>query len=157
MRHRLARRRRQAQPGGDVRAELGVDPGQHGQCPLLDRLLVDLAELEGVRRRGVHLLDLGQAGVEQRRVRVVVVEGRRRAAHHLTGDLPRHVDVAAGVGVGDRRGVVVDAVGLVGREASWTACWWKPSRLLSFTGACGRLIGIWVKFGPPSRVSWVSR
>ena len=46
--------------------------------------------------------------------------------------------------------------GLYGATPPCTACWWKPSRSMSLTGACGRLIGIWVKFGPPSRVSWVS-
>ena len=39
--------------------------------------------------------------------------------------------------------------GLYGATPPWTASWWKPSRSMSLTGACGRLIGIWVKFGPP--------
>ena len=46
--------------------------------------------------------------------------------------------------------------GLYGATPPWTACWWKPSRSMSLTGACGRLIGSWLKFGPPSRVSCVS-
>ena len=47
-------------------------------------------------------------------------------------------------------------LGRYGATPPWTASWWKPSRSMSLTGACGRLIGIWWKFGPPSRVSWVS-
>ena len=49
---------------------------------------------------------------------------------------------------------------LFGRYAATppcTASWWKPSRSMSFTAACGRLIGIWFQLGPPSRVIWVSR
>ena len=46
--------------------------------------------------------------------------------------------------------------GLYGATPPWTADWWNPSRSMSLTGACGRLIGSWWKFGPPSRVSWVS-
>ncbi len=37
------------------------------------------------------------------------------------------------------------------------ACWPNPSRWFELTGERGRLIGSWSKFGPPSRVSWVSR
>ena len=47
-------------------------------------------------------------------------------------------------------------LGWYGRHAGVTAVWWKPSRSMSLTGACGRLIGIWLKLGPPSRVSCVS-
>ena len=46
--------------------------------------------------------------------------------------------------------------GLYGAMPACTPCWWNPSRSMSLTGACGRLIGICEKFGPPSRVSWVS-
>ena len=44
-------------------------------------------------------------------------------------------------------------LGLYGAAPPCTACWWNPSRNMSFTGACGRLIGIWLKFGPASLVS----
>ena len=47
-------------------------------------------------------------------------------------------------------------LGRYGATPPWTAVWCMPSRSMSLTGACGRLIGSWLKFGPPSRVSWVS-
>ena len=82
-------RHRQAEAGGDLRAQVGVDAGQHGERPLLDALLVALAELEGVRVGDVLLLDGGQARVEQRRLGVVVGERRRRLADDVAVDVPR--------------------------------------------------------------------
>ncbi len=34
-------------------------------------------------------------------------------------------------------------LGRYGATPACTACWWKPSRSMSLTGACGRLTGSW--------------
>jgi len=46
--------------------------------------------------------------------------------------------------------------GLYGATPPCTAVWCMPSRSMSLIGACGRLMGIWAKFGPPSREICVS-
>ena len=63
---RAAVRGGQAEAGGDLGAQVGVDVGQHRELAFLDGLLVALAELEGERLDDVGLLQRRQAAVEHR-------------------------------------------------------------------------------------------
>ena len=100
----------------------------------------------------------GQRPVEQRRLAEVVVEARRAELHLRAVDLRgargcRRPSPARG-----ERAAAAERVRRVRRDA-------LVDRLLHEAVAvvvvdrrrAGRLIGIWLKFGPPRRVSWVSR
>ena len=107
----------QTETGGNLLAQVGVDVGQYLEFAFLDRLLVDLAQLEGESFDDVGLFDRAQAAVEHCRLREVVVERGRLRAHRRAFDHPRRLHVPAVLLIGELRLVPVDAVGMIGRHA----------------------------------------
>ena len=98
---------------GDLFAQIGVDVGEYLQFSFLDGLFLALAEREGERLDDVHLLDIGHAAVEDRRLREVVLEGRRLLPHRATVHRTRRLHVAAVSVTGGQWLVAVNAVGPV--------------------------------------------
>jgi hypothetical protein len=95
-----------------------LDVGQYLEFTFLDRLLVNLAKLEGEGFDDMGLFDRTQAAIEHRRLREVVVERGRLRAHRRPFDHSRRLHVPAVLLVGELRLVCVNAVRMVGRRAS---------------------------------------
>ena len=81
--------------------------------------------------------------------------GRSRVFTPCNG--ARDVLVAAVLRAGEERATAADGVREVRGAAVVDGLLHEAVAVVVVHGACGRLIGIWEKFGPPSRVSWVSR
>ncbi|KOU79140.1 hypothetical protein ADK61_11725 [Streptomyces sp. XY66] len=150
---------RQPEAPGDLLAQLRIDVRQDLQRPFLDRLLVALAQLEGVGGDDVFALRRRHAQPEQ--------AGLGEGSENDAGDsrtlaasgTRTGVSVYAAVSEPARKGQPPSRLlGRWGAAPVCTALWCIPSRSMSLTGACGLLTGIWAKLGPPGRPwgEWLS-
>ena len=110
---------RQTESGRDLGAQSRFDVREALELPLLDRLLVALAELERVRPDDVFLLDRRHAQPELPHLAVVVVVRRRLRAHlGGFGDPGREVlEDVPDIGTGVERAAAVERVRLVRRDS----------------------------------------
>jgi hypothetical protein len=146
---------RDADALGHLPGELVRDVAQHRDDALADRGHRHLRELEAEAADDVRLLVVGLAVPEERRLREVLGEFLRLAAHLVAFHRLRERTEARAARL--EGAAAPERVGLVGDAPAMDRLAVEPSRWLLWACAIGALIGISWKLGPPSRESCVSK